>query len=175
MNAGCSIRPTHTADRDAVQDVVRDAFSTEGRDGREEVDIVRNTWAREAAAPGLDLVAVEAGQVTGHVLGAYGRLDEHVLVGVAPLAVAPHRQCEGIGTALMNEVLCRAEESGEPLVVLLGLPAFYGRFGFEPAGPLGIEYPPAGPGSPHFLLRRFPNYEPVYRGVFRYCWELSSG
>jgi putative acetyltransferase len=175
MTASWSIRPTGPADRDAVLGVVRQAFSTDGRDGQEEVDIVMDTWSLGAAVPGLDLVAVEAGQVLAHVLGAHGRLGEQALVGVAPLAVAPHRQGEGIGTALMREILGRAEGSGEPLVVLLGLPAFYGRFGFEPAGAFGIDYPPAGTGNPHFLLYRLPNYQSNYRGAFKYCWELESG
>ena len=58
---------------------------------------------------------------------------------MAPLAVIPHRQSEGIGSGLMNELLRQAEGIGEPLLVLLGLPAYYGRFGFEAAGPLGID------------------------------------
>ena len=42
---------------------------------------------------------------------------------------------------------------------ILGNPTFYGRLGFEPAGPAGIVYPPIGPDSPHFMIRRFPGYD----------------
>ncbi|HEX3981578.1 MAG TPA: N-acetyltransferase, partial [Acidimicrobiales bacterium] len=161
--------------KDAIIDVVRDAFSTAGRDGREEIDIVLDTWTLDAAVPGLDLVAVEDGQIVGHVLGARGDLGGRPIVGVAPLSVAPHHQHSGVGSALMVELLGRAEVIGEPLVVLLGLPDYYGRFGFEAAGPLGVDYPPVGPGNPHFLVRKLATYDPLFRGEFRYCWELASG
>lgn len=173
MRDDTSIRPTRPSDRSSIRGVVRDAFSTGGRDGQEEVDIVTSTWSLEAAAPGLDLVAVRNDVVVGHVLGAFGQLGDRRCVGVAPLAVTPSLQGQGIGAALMTEVIRRAEEDGEPLLLLLGLPAYYGRFGFESAGPLGIDYPPVGPGNPHFLVRRLSKYKPSYRGEFRYGWETA--
>jgi putative acetyltransferase len=132
------IRSTTRDDRQAILVLVREAFSNGGRDGSEEVDIVKQTWSAEAAAEGLDLVAVEDGEVRGHVLGAHGDLGGRDVVGVAPLAVVPSHHHEGIGTALMTELLGRAERAGLPFVVLLGNPDYYGRFGFEPSGPLGI-------------------------------------
>ena len=174
MTTRWSIRLTRPVDRDAIVGVVREAFSDPSRDGQEEVDIVRNTWLLNAAVPGLDLVAAEDGRVVGYVLGAYGILNERRVVGVAPLAVAPDRQGEGIGSGLMNELLSQAEEIGEPLLVLLGLPTYYGRFGFETAGPLGIDCPSVGFGNPHFMIRRLATYSSHYRGEFRYCWDLAS-
>jgi putative acetyltransferase len=166
-----TIRPTEPSDHESVIAVVREAFSSDDRDGGEEVDIVVNTWSLDAALSGLDLIAVEDGAVIGHVLGSRGYLGVREVAAVAPLAVDSDRQGEGIGSALMTELLIRAQATGEPLVALLGLPEFYGRFGFESAGPLGIEYPPAGPGHPHFLVRRLARYDPAYRGEFTYCWE----
>jgi putative acetyltransferase len=75
----------------------------------------------------------------------------------------------------MTEVLRQAEEIGDPLLLLLGVPEYYGRFGFETAGPLGIEYPPVGSANPHFLIRKLATYSPDYRGEFTYCWELAAG
>jgi putative acetyltransferase len=75
----------------------------------------------------------------------------------------------------MNEVIRRAEESSEPLLLLLGLPRYYRRFGFEPAAPLGIDYLPAGRGNPHFLVRKLATYGPEWRGEFNYCWEMAAG
>ena len=65
-----TIRSATPGDRDAVLAVVRDAFSTDDQDGHEELEIVRETWERGAAAEELELVAVEDGAVLGHVLGA---------------------------------------------------------------------------------------------------------
>jgi predicted N-acetyltransferase YhbS len=166
-----SIRVVAPGDRDAILEVVRAAFSGGGRDGQEEVDIVVKTWGLQAAVDGLELVALDEDSVIGHVLGARGDLGGRGVVAVAPLAVSPLHQKRGVGSALMGELLYRAEASGYPLVVLLGDPAYYGRFGFEPSGPLGISYLPVGEGNPHFQVRRLAGYDPSYRGMFTYCWE----
>ena len=63
---------------------------------------------------------------------------------------------------------------GEPLLVLLGLPAYYGRFGFEAAGPLGIDCPSVGFGNPHFLIRKLATYSRQYWGEFSYCSGWTS-
>ena len=169
-----SVRPSEGRDRESIIAIVGDAFANGGRDGSEEIAIVRDVWALGAGADGLDLVADDGGRVVGHVLGSTGRLGGRPVVGIAPLAVAPARQAEGIGTALMTELLARAERANEPLVVLLGLPAYYARFGFEPAAALGIWYRPAGPGNPNFMVRRFEGYDSIYRGEYVYCWERAG-
>jgi putative acetyltransferase len=68
---------------------------------------------------------------------------------------------------LMYAVLGAAVALGEPLVALLGDPAFYGRFGFE----LGTAYqitPPRPEWQPHFQVRVLTDCEPPTRGVFAY-------
>jgi putative acetyltransferase len=150
------IRPTRPTDRDAVLQLVRAAFTSSDRDGEEEVEIVRQTWAREAQVEGLDLVVQFDGAVVGHVLGATAELGEHSTVAVAPLSVHPAYQGKGLGSALMRSLLKEAEAQGWPAVVLLGSNDYYSRFGFEPAGPLGIFYPPIGRDNPHFQVCRLP-------------------
>jgi GNAT superfamily N-acetyltransferase len=105
------IRSTQSNDREAVVAVVRAAFSSDGHDPQEEVDIVTETWARGAAPEGLDLVAVEDAIVVGYVVAARGRLSDTDVLGVAPLAVTPGRQRAGIGTALMTEFVTHSERS----------------------------------------------------------------
>lgn len=169
-------------------DLVENAFSGEGHHGREEVEIVERTWELGVAPAELDLVAVqEEGLLIGHVLAAPGTLsggepggdgsalaDRRVLA-VAPLAVVPSRWRQGVGTSLMREVLSRAERSGAPLVLLLGDPAYYRRFGFKPAGTYGIFHPPARLDDPHFMVRRFGELGEGWRGAFAYCWEDAPG
>lgn len=59
-----------------------------------------------------------------------------------------------------------------PLLVLLGDPGYDTRFGFEPAGALGLMYAPAGNDSPHFQARLLlPGHDVRPRGTFSYCWE----
>lgn len=165
------IRPTRDRDREAVLDLVREAFSDATRDGHEEVDVVATTWACGDAVRPIDLVAVDGVTVTGHVLGAVGTLGDGHALALAPLGVAPAHQGRGIGSALVREFLRQADEAGWPMVLLLGSPTYYGRFGFEPSSPLGIVYPPVGAGDPHFQVRRLTNFDPSHRGDFVYCWE----
>lgn len=87
------------------------------------------------------------------------------------MCVAPSHQQRGVGTALMESLVIEATSRGWPLLVLLGDPAYYSRFGFEPAGPLGLTYAPAGAGSPHFQARRLDDYDARQSGWFTYCWE----
>jgi putative acetyltransferase len=169
-----TIRTATPGDRDAILALVRDAFTSADRDASEELDIVVSTWARGAVVPELELVAVVGCVVVGHVMAGRGDIAGQEAVAVAPLAVAPSHQGAGIGSALMTELLRRAETAGLPLIVLLGDPGYYGRFGFEPSGPLGITYRSVGEGHPNFLVRRMASYDSSYRGDFSYCWETRS-
>ncbi len=169
-----TIRPARADDAAGILTVVGDAFSYGGaRDPAEELDIVRDTWA---ACPGeacIELVADQDGTVVGHLQAAPGRLDGDATAaaGVAPVCVATSSQGQGVGTALMIALLHTAEERRWPLLVLLGEPAYYGRFHFEPAGTLGLSYAPVGAGNPNFQARQLPGYTAALRGEFNYCWE----
>lgn len=167
---GHIIRPVVPTDHDAILKVVADAFSSHNG-GTEEVQIVLETWGLEAAVPGLDLVALEDGELVGHVLGARGAPGSPGVVAVAPLCVRPDRQRQGVGSALMRALIQRAEDQGWAAVVLLGDPAYYRRFGFEKAGPLGVVYDTVGADSPHFQMLRLSSCDPSVRGAFSYCWE----
>ena len=169
-----TIRTAMPGDHDSILELVRDAFTSADRDASEELDIVVSTWAWRAI-PELELVAVVGDVVVGHVMAGRGDIGGQEAVAIAPLAVAPSHQGAGIGSALMTEVLRRAEAAGLPLIVLLGDPGYYGRFGFEPSGPLGIIYRPVGEGDPHFLVRRLAGYDSSYRGDFTYCFEARPG
>ena len=168
-----TVRPATPADAAGILAAVRDAFSDPTRDADEELDIVRKTWAVTAGDPCLELVADDAGTVVGHLQAAPGSLDGRAstVAGVAPVCVAPTHQGRGHGRALLVALVQRAAARGWPLLVVLGDPAFYGRFGFEPAGPLGLSYPPVGTGNPHFQAHRLPGWSATLRGKFGYCWE----
>ena len=169
-----TIRRSGKPDQPAILSLVRDAFTSEEHDGQEEVDIVERTWALGARIEGLELVAVSGGAVVGHVLGASGHLDSRQIVAVAPLCVSPARQGEGIGTSLMEQLIRSAERQRWPVLVLLGDPPYYRRFGFEPSGPLGIVYPPVGPNDPHFQVRRMTGFDASFQGQVTYCWEREG-
>ena len=153
MPSDVSVRPTTGDDQAHVLRTVREAFSGGVGDGREEVEIVEAVWS------------------LGHVLASPGRLDGSTVPGIAPLAVRPDRQGEGIGTALMTDLLRRLDRQGCPLVVVLGDPRYHGRFGFQPSGPLGIHYPPIGADSPQFQVLQLGDHRETSTGNYVFSWE----
>jgi putative acetyltransferase len=167
------IRPSRPDDEADILALVDEAFADETRDASEELDIVRGTWAARHESERIELVAVDNGRIGGHVLAAMGELDGLPVAGVAPLCVAPARQRTGVGSALMSALVDQAAQRRWPLLLLLGDPAYYARFGFTPAARLGIHYAPAGRDSPHFMARRVGDTSArLPRGEYRYCWEL---
>ncbi len=169
-----TVRPAEPSDGDAILTVVGEAFTGPDHDGQEEVQIVLDTWRLDAAVPALELVAVEGDSVVGHVLGARGRPGSPGVVAVAPLCVASRWQGQGVGSALMTALIDRAELQDWPAIVLLGEPGFYGRFGFQAAGPLGVVYPTVGKDNPFFQICLLSAYQNSMQGVFRYCWESDE-
>jgi putative acetyltransferase len=122
--------------------------------------------------PELSLVAVEDGVVVGHVVASRGRVGNRPALGLGPLSVLPARQRTGVGKALMHAVLGAADALGEPLVALLGDPAYYRRFGFVPAGTVGVIAPDASWGD-HFQVRTLTRYEGG-AGRFRYAAPFEA-
>lgn len=134
------IRPETPDDRTAIRDVVRGAFAHHPPVA-DLVDLIRES---PGFVPDLSLVACEQEVVVGHVMLSRGDLvDEtdsrHEVLILSPLAVAPDRQRNGIGGALVREAVQRADAMGERMVVLQGSPRYYPRFGFRDCRQLGIQ------------------------------------
>lgn len=120
--------------------VERTAFAQES-----EAELVRNLLADPTARPLLSLLAEEEATPVGHILFTAGRVegtgDAVAAAILAPLAVVPGAQGKGIGRRLVEDGLRRLAGTATALVFVLGDPAYYGRFGFVPAGPLGLVAP----------------------------------
>jgi len=130
------------------------------------LDELRDT---DAWLPALSLVAIGADDaVVGHVVCTRARLNSTAVLGLGPLSVHPDHQRRGVGLALMHAVLGAADALGEPLVVLLGDPGYYSRFGFRLAHEYGIE-PTVPEWRPHFQARPLSTFSPALRGTFTYA------
>lgn len=151
------LRPARPDDRDAIVAVTDAAFEGSAKALR----IVREV------EPEISLVWEEDGAVVGHVMLSRMTMGEHRPLQLSPLSVAPSHQNRGIGSALTREALRLADEAGEPVVVLLGHPAYYPRFGFEPAKPLGIEAADGDYGDA-WMAARLSAYDPSYRGIVEF-------
>jgi putative acetyltransferase len=97
---------------------------------------------REQAQPVVSLVAEDdSGAIAGHIMFSPVSLPGHPglkVMGLAPMAVAPKHQRQGIGSALVRAGLEQCRELGFVAVVVLGHAAYYPRFGFSPSTRFGI-------------------------------------
>ncbi|HSK96509.1 MAG TPA: N-acetyltransferase [Euzebyales bacterium] len=170
------IRREAGVDRLAVAHVHGRAFPTEdGRREPVEVALVEQLRQSTAWLPRLSLVAIVAGDVVGHVVCSRAGIgpQHRPALGLGPLGVHPAHQGRGIGAALMHAVLGAADACDEPLVALLGEPAYYRRFGFVPAAGIAIEAPDDTWGD-YFQVRTLSGYSPALRGRFAYAAPFSS-
>jgi predicted N-acetyltransferase YhbS len=170
LPAGIRLRTEAPADAPAIRAVTDAAFAPSTDEGRI-VDTLRDD--PDAWVPELSVVAVDdVGAIVGHVVTSRGTLhgpggEVRPILGLGPISVAPERQGQGIGGALMRESIARATMTGWPVIVLLGHADYYPRFGFEPARALGIE-PPRPWGDAHWMALRLPGWTPDVRGTMRY-------
>ncbi|MGN9812371.1 GNAT family N-acetyltransferase [Micromonospora sp. BQ11] len=146
------LRPEDPADTGAVRRVLAAAFARPDVATPPEVGLVDELRGSDAWLPPLAMVAEYGGEVVGYALLTRVRVKSDArsapAVVLGPVAVAPHRQRIGLGSAVVQAVLDAATELGERLVVVLGDPAFYRRFGFSRADALGLTSPWSGLGEP---------------------------
>ncbi len=135
------IRAATVSDGTAIRSVHLAAFPTAA-----EADLV-DRLERDGDAI-LSLVAQEGGAIVGHVLFSrmtvVGDGETVHALGLAPVAVVPDRQNQGIGARLIETGLSAARDEGADLVFLVGEPAYYGRFGFRADAAAPFTSPYAG-------------------------------
>ena len=131
---GLEIRTEQPADIAAIRELNQKAF--EGDAEAAIVDLVR-----VRAKPIISLVAEDDGEIVGHIMFSPVTLDHRVeplIMGLAPMAVVPHRQRHGIGSALAEAGIQECRRLGAVGVVVVGHPKFYPRFGFVAASTFGL-------------------------------------
>lgn len=156
------IRAEKVDDHQAIRDIVAVAF---GRCA--EADLVDQL--RQDGDAVLSLLASEDGTPVGHIMLSRMAAPLRALA-LAPVSVLPRRQRCGLGTLLVREGLARAEQCGWEAVVVLGEPAFYGRFGFDPALAQGFRSPYAGP---YLMVKALTGSLPVTTGHIDYPAAFS--
>ena len=131
-----SIRNATERDREAIRRVEEHAFGQPAEAGLVDALVKDGDVV-------LELVAQEDGAIVGHVL--FSRLTVQgdgvpfPAVALAPLAVEPSFHGTGIGGALVREAHLRLKDRGERLSVVLGDPAYYGRFGYQRSAAQSFE------------------------------------
>jgi len=132
-----TIRKTTEESLDLILSAHQMAFG-----GNDEAELVKDLLNDISAHPLTSLMAFVDNEAAGHVLFTNvsfepsSNLSARIL---APLAVVPKFQKQGVGRKLIERGLQMLKEDGSDLVFVLGYPEYYSRFGFTPAGKRGFE------------------------------------
>jgi putative acetyltransferase len=164
------IREEMVGDHEAVRAVNRLAFG-----GDEEAALVDRLPADGLAV--ASVVAVEGGEIAGHVL--FSELPVETdrgtipAVSLAPMAVRPEWQKKGLGSALVGAGLDLCRVRGKAVVIVLGHPRYYPRFGFSAELASRIECPFPGAGDAWMALELAPGALSGITGTV--CYPAAFG
>jgi putative acetyltransferase len=156
--------------------VIRTVNET-GFDQSTEADII--DALRDVCPDVLSLVAESDGEIVGHILFSPVTIEDGSQsrqgMGLAPVAVTPDRQRQGIGSELVQAGLEILRKQGCPFVIVLGHPAFYPRFGFVPASRYGLTSQWEGvPDAAFMVLVLDTSSVAGVTGVARYREEFDA-
>jgi putative acetyltransferase len=133
-----TFRPESASDHSEIHAVIAAAFRR-----HDEARLVRQL--RENGGLAFSGVARKDGLIAGHVgysaVSVGGQMAEPPVLALAPVAVAPAFQRQGIGLQLVHWSLNQLRDSRCPGVIVLGEPTFYRRCGFQPAAVWSICCP----------------------------------
>jgi predicted N-acetyltransferase YhbS len=137
------VRQALESDWSAISNIIMAAFGDE--EGPEIADLVTVLLSDPSAQPLLSLVATADEHVVGYILFTNTHLEHSsrrvVSSLLAPLAVHPEYQHQGIGGRLIKDGLNQLKAAGVELVFVLGHPGYYPKFGFSAAGNKGFSAP----------------------------------
>jgi putative acetyltransferase len=163
LNTVIPIREQEPADHDQIEAVNRTAFG-----GNLEAKLVNRL--RNEGLVVASLVAVQDDRIVGHILFSGVLIEtEHGAVNavsLAPMAVLPECQRQGIGSELVRRGLQLCRERGKRIVIVLGDPKFYTRFGFSVKMARWLQSPYSG--DCWMALELLPGALDGVRGVVRY-------
>lgn len=166
------VRQENSNDYDEVYKVVKTAFkNAEHSDGNEQ-DLVVRLRNSEAFIPELSLVAVENDKIIGYILFTRIMIGKNEEVALAPLAVLPEYQRQGVGTRLIKAGHKIAKEKGYHYSVVLGSENYYHRLGYNEAVLYGIE-PPFEVESKNFMAIKLNESKEKISGIVQYSKEFG--
>ncbi|MBN1163805.1 MAG: N-acetyltransferase [Candidatus Krumholzibacteriota bacterium] len=161
------IRHEKSEEREIVAQINRQAFGDET-----ESTLVASIRESEHFIPQLSLVAERDGRVVGHILFSPISIQQsdvtHPALALAPMAVLPDFQRRGIGAALIRRGLEECKRLKQQVVVLIGHPEYYPRFGFKPAREYGLSLDFDVPGEAFMVLELEKGALKKIGGVVKY-------
>lgn len=161
-----AIRKEVPADAPTIEAVVVAAFQSAEHSNGTEHCIVRAL--RDAGQLTLSLVAEEGGEVVGYVAVSPVIVSDGTpnWYSLGPVSVAPERQGQGLGTALVNAALGELRKLDAAGCVVLGDPSYYARFGFRHEETLVLSGVPADYFQAIALGGSVPSGQVTYHPAF---------
>lgn len=164
------VRRETEADHLAVRQVNERAFERAS-----EADLV--DALRKSVEPHISLVAEQDGQIVGHIFFSpvviESEASEFTALGLGPMAVLPEFQNQGIGSELMRRGLEECLSMGHDVVVVVGHPDYYPRFGFAPAHRKGLRCEYAVPDEVFMVAELRQGALAGRTGLVKYHHEFS--
>ena len=166
------IRQENKNDYEEVYNVIKIAFETaEHSDGNEQ-DLVVALRDSDNFIPELSLVAVKDSKIVGYILFTKIKIGKYEELALAPLAVLPEYQNQGIGRKLIEEGHKIATGLGYHYSIVLGSEKYYPKFGYIPATNYGIEAP-FDVIKENFMAIKLTNTVEEIKGVVQYAKEFG--
>jgi putative acetyltransferase len=166
------IRPETPEDSAAIRSVNQEAF-----EDSTEANLVEKLHSRQAYT--LSLVATDGDKVIGHILFSPVTIESKDtsfgVVGLGPMAVLPSQQRKGVGSQMVRAGLKECRRLGHEIVVVLGHPDYYPRFGFVPASKYGIKCEYDVPDDAFMVMELRPGALSGRSGVVKYQPEFNEG
>ncbi|OGS05127.1 MAG: GNAT family N-acetyltransferase [Elusimicrobia bacterium RIFCSPLOWO2_02_FULL_61_11] len=162
-----TVRTEKAEDIGAIRKLNKKAFK--GNDESKLIDAIRGS---DGFIPGLSLAAEKDGKIVGHILFSpvkiKGPAGAAPALALAPMAVLPAFQNQGIGTELVKRGLEECRKLGHKIVVVVGHAGYYPRFGFVKAGEKGLQLPFEAPDEIFMALELVPGALDEVKGTVEY-------
>lgn len=167
-------------DYSAVESLVQNAFVDVEFSDHQEHLLVKRLRKSAAFIPELALVAKIEDEIVGYILYSKIKIindnQEYKVLAVAPLAVLPKKQKQGIGSALMHYSIEYAKTKLDyPAIIILGHPEYYQKFGFVAASKYAISAPFEVPDEAFMVLELTDGSLRQISGVVNYPQEFWEG
>lgn len=170
-----TIRPEGPGDDTAISDVIVRAYADVPYSDRTEQVMVDRLRSSAAFVPELSLVAQANSGIVGHVvltrIAIRNRGESVPSLALAPLSLVPRYQRRGVGASLVIAAHDRATELGFLSIIVVGIPGYYCRFGYEPLQRYGITIPFDVPDDQGMVKLLSPSAATAIRGMVQYPRE----
>lgn len=173
MAPAITIRAERPDDCLTIERIVQRAYAAIPYSDHREHLMIDRLRGTDAYVPALSLLAEIEGEPAGHVLLTKATIGNDgaavTTLALAPLSVVPEFQSRGVGRHLVRSVHQRAAALGFGTVLLIGIPAYYPQFGYEPLRRYPIVLPFEAPDENCMILQLRPHALDGVAGTVQYA------